>query len=194
MRESGNPPLAGCRGVASTPSDVRELTDPASEQGVDQGAPIKSDSAQDVGHHVNQRGTPTGPVVLPAGDSGLALRAAYLFSGKHRKSSIATELRVKCRAANLGLFVEEIDIYNGGSSHDLLDTQVQAQLEARLRGGEFDVVILSPPCGTWSRANYSPKPGPKPCRSRQYPWGFPGQRVYPFFNQDSGGCLRVEAE
>ena len=109
---------------------------------------MKSDSAQDVGHHVNQRGMPTGPVVLPAGDSGLTLRGAYLFSGKHRKSSIATELQSKCRTARVGLSVEEIDIYNGGSSHDLLDTQVQAQLEARLKGGEFDVVILSPPCGT----------------------------------------------
>ena len=44
---------------------------------------------------------------------------------------------------------------------------------ARIESADFDCVILSPPCGSWSRANYSDKPGPKPVRSRKYPWGIP---------------------
>ena len=63
---------------------------------------------------------------------------------------------------------------------DLLDADIQSELEARIKDNQFDVVIISPPCSTWSRANYKPPPGGKPdprfrkpCRSKQHPWGFP---------------------
>ena len=39
-------------------------------------------------------------------------------------------------------------------------------------GGDFDMVVFMPPCGSWSRLNYSNKPGPPPCRSKAFPWGF----------------------
>lgn len=66
---------------------------------------------------------------------------------------------------------------------NLLDASIQSELEARIKDNEFDVVIISPPCSTWSRANFEPPPGgspepryPKPCRSKQHPWGFPNAR------------------
>ena len=35
--------------------------------------------------------------------------------------------------------------------------------------------MFSPPCGTWSRANWANKAGPQPCRNFKFPWGIPGQ-------------------
>ena len=89
------------------------------------------------------------------------LRVAYFFSGVTRKASIADELRKLC----------EIDVLVGGSEHDLLDKNSQDLWISSLEDGDFDVIILSPPCGTWSRANWANNDGPKPCRNRQHPWG-----------------------
>ena len=121
--------------------------------------------------------------VKPSRENGSTLRVAYLFSGISRKSSIASELKKLCEQSGLGLIVDEIDIYNGGSSHDLLDPEVQANLEKKISQGGYDVVVISPPCATWSRANYNPPPGgrpdpryPDPCRSKQHPWGFPDSK------------------
>ena len=74
----------------------------------------------------------------------------------------------------------DVDIHVGGSSHNLLDSEVQEDYMSRILEGEFDVVILLPPCGTWSRANWANDDGPAPCRDRFHPWGFennkPSQR------------------
>ena len=47
----------------------------------------------------------------------------------------------------------------------------------RFEAGEFDCVLLSPHCGTWSRANWANGDGPKPCRNRRHPWGIPYARA-----------------
>lgn len=104
------------------------------------------------------------------------LRVAYLFSGVKRKASIAEYLQKLCVEEGIGLIVDEIDILIGGKEHDLLDRSSQDALMARIESGDYDVIILSPPCGTWSRANYSGLPGPKPVRGRSHPWGFPNIR------------------
>ena len=57
-----------------------------------------------------------------------------------------------CAKAGLVLDVEEIDILSGGKSHDLLDRDAQFDWEAKVTGGEYDWIILSPPCAGWSRA------------------------------------------
>ena len=73
----------------------------------------------------------------------------------------------------MGLTVYEVDVLVGGSEHDLLDKNSQDLLISRLEEGEFDFIILSPPCGIWSRANWANNDGPKPCRNRQHPWRIP---------------------
>ena len=66
-----------------------------------------------------------------------------------------------------GLAFEELDILIGGSEHDLLDAERQNQLIAQIEEGAYDLILLSPPCGSWSRANWRKGRGPnKPCRSR----------------------------
>jgi hypothetical protein len=42
-----------------------------------------------------------------------------------------------------------------------------------LAAKEWDALIITPPCNTWSRLPWSDSPGPKPLRSRRHPWGFP---------------------
>ena len=109
-------------------------------------APWRSDSAQDVGPQVTGGGGPV--LVKPGREGGSTLRVAYLFSGVSRRSSIATELAKLCRSSGIGLHVDEINIYNEGSSHDLLDPGVQAEIEKKIADAFYDVVIISPPCAT----------------------------------------------
>ena len=102
-------------------------------------------------------------VVLEAPEGRPTLRVAYFFSGAQRKASIAEELKQHCKAANVGLRVEEVDMMVGGSEHNLLDYKAQERYLARIAGGEFDFAMFSPPCGTWSRANWANAYGPAPC-------------------------------
>ena len=125
---------------------------------------------------VNSEELKGGTTLLTAQPGKRTLRLAYFFSGVKRKASIGEELRKLCEKEGIGLRMYEVDILVGGSEHDLLDRASQDRWMARIESGGFDVVILSPPCGSWSRANYSDKPGPKPVRSRASPWGLPGLR------------------
>ena len=101
------------------------------------------------------------------------LRVAYFFSGVPRKASICSYLQKFAEETGYGLEFHEIDIYVGGSEHDLMDSETQEAWISRIVAGEFDVIILSPPCGSWSRANWANNDGPQPCRDRRHPWGLP---------------------
>ena len=100
-----------------------------------------------------------------------------MFSGVKRKASIAQYLLELCKHEGVGLQVDEIDIHVGGASHDLLSRDAQEVLMARISSGDYDLIILSPPCGTWSRAPWSDNQPPQPVRDRHHPWGFPSQRT-----------------
>ena len=113
-------------------------------------------------------------IVLKPKHGKPSLRMAYFFAGKSRKASVGEELRKLCEADGFGLIVYEVDILNGGSAHDLINTESQAAWEARVQSGEFDVIFVTPPCSSWTRALFSDKPGPPPCRDKAHPWGLPG--------------------
>ena len=55
----------------------------------------------------------------------------------------------------------EFDILRS-EGHDLLE----------IAGGGYQLVMMSTPCTTWSRARHSNVKGPYPLRNRQPPWGF----------------------
>jgi hypothetical protein len=74
--------------------------------------------------------------------------------------------------ADIELVAEEWDILRD-ASHDLSDLAVQKELPKRICSGQFDVIIISPPCNTWSRVLYANPWGPKPIRSFRHPMGFP---------------------
>ena len=48
---------------------------------------------------------------------------------------------------------------------DLAKTQERHKLLARIRAQEFDAILLSPPCSTFSRAPWANFKGPRPVRS-----------------------------
>ena len=110
---------------------------------------------------------PVGLAKLFAGQA--TFNVADFFSGPKRKASIAQNLANLFKASGAGLRVFEIDICIGGSDHDLLDTDSQEKWLDRIGAADFDFVILSPPCGSWSRANWSDDKPPQPCRDRQHP-------------------------
>ena len=117
-----------------------------------------------------------GTTVLEPKPGMRTLRMAYFFSGTKRKASIAQHLKRMCAAQGLGLVVFEIDVMVGGQEHDLLDQNSQEMWLARLEDGDFDFIMLSLPCGSWSRANWANNNGPRPCRNRKHPWGIPHLR------------------
>ena len=73
--------------------------------------------------------------------------------------------------------MEEFDIKRG-AQFDLSSEAVWEILFARVRNKEFDVIILSPPCGTFSRARftYAGSFGPRPVRTQAHVRGFPWLR------------------
>ena len=105
------------------------------------------------------------------------LKVVYFFSGVKRRAPIAQHLARMCKSAGVGLRVYEIDVLVGGSDHDLWDKQSQEAWLARVEQGEFVFIILSPPCGSWSRSNWANDDGPQPCRDRKHPWGLPNLRA-----------------
>ena len=109
-------------------------------------------------------------IVVEAPEGRPTLHVAYFFSGASRKSSVGEELRTLAKAKNVGLVVHEVDILNGGAAHDLIDNDAQARWEARIRDGEFDITILTPPCSSWTRALFRPGGLPS-CRDKKNPWG-----------------------
>ena len=98
----------------------------------------------------------------------------YLFAGAQRSGDIAWHLREFSKLHGLGLEMEEWDVLRDPKS-DLSSAQVWEPIFAKLETGYYDVLILSPPCGTYSRARQRSlgKGGPVPLRSFTYPWGFP---------------------
>ena len=130
-------------------------------------------SRHTVSGQMNEEARSDGKLLVPPRDGKPTLTVAYFFSGIQRKASVANCLARLCRDSGFGLAFHEVDILVGGGKHDLMNLEAQQSWLDRIEKGEFCMVLLSPPCGTWSRANYSNKPGPQPCRSKRYPWGFP---------------------
>ena len=96
----------------------------------------------------------------------------YLFAGMPRRADIKAELMAIAAASSREVAVEEVDICRG-SGHDMLDDRVFNICLHKIRQRHYDVVIVTPPCNTFSRARCNKGTGPPPIRSRVYPWGFP---------------------
>ena len=95
-----------------------------------------------------------------------------MFSGAPRKSDVRSYLQKLCNSAGVQLQMTEIDLQIS-EEHDMSDEDRWQELITKIRNGEFDIIIMSPPCSTWSRAVWANRLGPKPVRSREFPFGFP---------------------
>ena len=98
----------------------------------------------------------------------------YLFAGAPRRADINSFLQESSLAQDFHLHVREVDIERS-ESDDLSSDQLWDEIFSEIKGGKYDVIIMSPPCGTWSRVRFQWQlhPGPRPQRNKMWPWGFP---------------------
>ena len=103
----------------------------------------------------------------------MKLKVIYLFAGKQRRSDIGSFLREHERSGAISLDIREFDIERS-SQHDLTKDELWEEIFATLKEGDW-ILIVSPPCNTFSRARfqYLKSPGPRPLRNFQWPRGFP---------------------
>ena len=101
------------------------------------------------------------------------LRVLYLFAGAKRRGSLkeafaklAAEFRTKVQ-------VTELDALQGGQKHNMLKNMRRKRLLQKVVSGNFDVIVTTPPCSSFSRARFANKQGPRPVRSQEHPRGFP---------------------
>ena len=123
-------------------------------------------------------------------------KVLYLFAGTDRRTSIRSVLRrFSSIQTDQEIECEEWDICRG-PQYDLLDEEVQQKLLRRIEAGEFMVVLLSPPCASWSRAPWANRWGPRPLRTALHPWGLPwleGDKLKKVADSNSmiRFCLRI---
>ena len=109
--------------------------------------------------------------MLVSGPASAQLRVLQIFAGRCRRSDIGECLRHLAVVDGFTLHIHEVDICRG-KQHDVLDEHVWARILQIV--DEFDVLIISPPGSTWSRARHNRgSPDPHPLRNAAYPWGFP---------------------
>ena len=146
--------LAG--GAARASAAVRVRT---SSERPDTATATRPDSCQEsakFGPQLKARDGDIVEIVVTPPEGRPTFRAAYFFSGESRRSSVGEELKALAIAKKCNLIVHEIDILNGGAQHDLLDHEAQSRWEARIESGEFDLVVLTPPCSSWTRSLFQP--------------------------------------
>ena len=103
---------------------------------------------------------------------GKTVNILYLFSGADRPSSLAASLLEMEKIYGAKVRVEMIDIVRS-EAHDLSKNEVRESFKTRIQAGEFEAVIVTPPCSTWTRVRMANQRGPRPVRDMQHPWGFP---------------------
>ena len=96
----------------------------------------------------------------------------YLFAGHQRHSDIGSFLRKAESSGQFKLQLMEFDIERS-PEHDLTDHALWERIFNLLKEGDW-VLIVSPPCNTFSRARFQRQHlGPKPLRTHIWPRGFP---------------------
>ena len=96
----------------------------------------------------------------------------YLFAGKRRHSDIGSILQRSADSGKIKLSLLEFDIERS-PDHDLSSEHLWTQIHDLLKEGY--ILIVSPPCNTFSRARFQWQrhPGPRPLRNVNWPKGFP---------------------
>jgi hypothetical protein len=117
--------------------------------------------------------TPSALQALPLGpaadDPPRAIAVLYAFCGAPRPGDLAKSL-AELNSTSLQTTVEEFDLVRGT---DLLSVPLVQSLVGRILKGEFQAVVASPPCSSWSRLQWANDLGPRPVRSWGHPLGFP---------------------
>ena len=100
-----------------------------------------------------------------------AVRVLYLFAGRKRRSDLREYLIKECKEKDYNLVLDEIDVLRNAKKGDLSSEKRRRYYIHKTATGNYDAVIASPPCGTFSRARARPG-GPPILRHRSCPRGF----------------------
>ena len=134
---------------------------------------------------------PTAPVLAAATAGQFILRILYVFSGIRRKSDVRECLQELCDKASWLLDLVELDT-ELDSAHDITVPAVWDPIFAKIKEGHFSVVVMTPPCGTWSRVRFANNLGPRPCRDKSWPWGYPWLEGQAFEQVQLGNALVLQ--
>ena len=97
-----------------------------------------------------------------------------MFAGRQRHAEIATYLQeIAEEESGTTLVIDEVDTLRGGIDHNLLLAEKQDFYVQKVKAKEYDIVIATPPCHTFSRAVFANRDGPRPVRDALHPRGFP---------------------
>lgn len=89
----------------------------------------------------------------------MKVRVLYLFAGADRPSSLAASLKELEKKFGAQMQIEMIDIVRS-EAHDLSKESVRKNFRDRVQAGEFDAVVITPPCSTWTRVRMANYRGP----------------------------------
>ena len=102
----------------------------------------------------------------PPGSGRRELCILYVFAGAARDGDLRHWL--EHFKGQHGLEVKEVDVLRG-QGFDVCRARVRRQLLEEVGRGKFALVVVSPPCSTFSRARYSGRPGPPPAPIGRFP-------------------------
>jgi len=74
------------------------------------------------------------------------LRLLYLFSGTHSRGLIKESAEKRANTAGMKLHFKEVDMVVKGSRGSPSDETEWLSIVETIRGGQWDVIFLSPPC------------------------------------------------
>ena len=113
----------------------------------------------------------------------MQLEVAYPFVGEARWADLGACLRARADEFNtsatdifgfaVNFQITEVDTLRGGSEHDLLTKLRQGEWCEKAEAGAFNVVVVTPPCDSYSSAVFANAQGPQPVRDFFYPRGLP---------------------
>ena len=102
------------------------------------------------------------------------LRVLYIFAGLERRCDLRHFLEQMQSTWSFKLVMKEIDLLRD-VVQDVQNSKFWESLMVELDSNVWDLLVVTPPCNTHSRATFSWKssPGPRPVRNVSFPWGFP---------------------
>ena len=97
-----------------------------------------------------------------------ALSVLYLFAGRPRQGDMTDCLHQLANGYKIRMTCVDIQ---RRPSVDLARSKEREKLLAGIRAKEFEAILLSPPCSTFSRAPWANFKGPRPVHSYEKPRG-----------------------
>ena len=79
-----------------------------------------------------------------AGTGRPVVHVCYLFTGKHRESDLAEQIKVRLQGEGLLSEIDAFDLLRGGDSHDLSSVALREQVIEDIEN-KYGIVVSSPP-------------------------------------------------